>query len=168
MNITADDVLRRNKWPESHYDLARLIAEGDVTRTLLEAQGQRVVRVSDPGWDWENEAAQCAECDLLLVELKRPVVLERVVVTLGRPMPVEYPMTHAHVADAAGNLMCPDCADAGAPCGQPHDAEMCDTPTPAECAHCADNPALPNQDFCLECRPYEEEWDGDLYAGIYL
>jgi hypothetical protein len=157
MKLTAD----------TRRDLARLIAEGDTAQTLMEAQGQRAIRQPDPCWDWEHEAGLCAECDLLLIKLPRPVTLERVVVTLGRAMPVVYEMTHAHVADADGRLMCPDCADGGAPCGQPHDATMCDAPTPVECSHCT-GPALPTADYCLECRPYEPDWDKDRYLGIYL
>lgn len=148
--------------------LAEAIAQGDTAHLLMEALGQRVVRQSSPRWDWEHEAAQCGECDLLLIELPRPVKLERVVVTLGRALPVQYELTHVHVADAAGHLMCPQCADAGEPCGEDHQAAMCDTPTPQMCEHCATGFALPEQDYCLECRPYEPEWDKDQYVGIYL
>jgi hypothetical protein len=148
-------------------DLAEAIAEGDTAHKLMEALGQRMIRQPDTRWDWENEAAQC-ECDLLLIELPRPVMLERVVVTFGKALPVQYPMTHAHVADADGNAMCPECADAGEPCGEDHQATMCDTPTPQMCEHCATGAALPNEDHCLECRPYEREWNKDLYLGIYL
>lgn len=148
-------------------ELAEAIAQGDTAHKLMEALGQRVIRQPDPRWDWEHEAALC-ECGLLLIELPRPVKLERVVVTLGRALPVEYDMTHAHVADPAGNLMCPECADAGEPCGEDHQAEMCDTPAPQMCEHCGTGAALPGQDHCLECRPYEPEWDKDAYMGIYL
>lgn len=147
-------------------ELAALVAEGDTAGTLLEAIGQRVVRQPDPRWDWENLAALC-DCGLLLVKLPRPVKLERVVVTLGRALPVAYDMTHVHVADGEGRVMCPDCADAGEPCGVDHEAEMCDTPTPRECASCIEA-ALPNQDFCLDCRPYEQQYEPDRYYGIYL
>lgn len=147
-------------------DLAAAVTRGDTT-LLVEALGQRVIRQPDPRWDWEHEAAEC-ECGLLLVELPRPVRLERVVVTLGRALPVVYDMTHAHVADAAGNVMCPECADAGEPCGEDHQAYMCDTPTAQMCEHCAQEAALPQQDHCLDCRPYEPEWDKDQYTGIYL
>lgn len=168
MKLTADEVLKQNGWPESRYELARLIAEGDTAQTLMEAQGQRVIRQPDRNWDWEHEAGLCAECDLLLIELPRPVKVERAVVTLGRAMPVEYELTHVHVADAAGNLMCPDCADGGEPCGEPHQAHMCDTPSPVMCEHCPDGVALPGHDHCLDCRPYEPEWDKDQYIGLYL
>jgi len=168
MKLTADAVLKQNGWPESHAELARLIAEGDTAQTLIEAQGQRVIRQPDPKWDWEHEAGLCAECDLLLIRLPKPVKLERIVVTLGRPMPVQYEMTHAHVADAAGNLMCPDCADGGEPCGEPHQAHMCDAPMVVECASCSVAPAMPREDHCPECRPYEGQYDSDRYYGIYL
>lgn len=147
-------------------DLAGAIAQGDTAHQLMEALGQRVIRQPDPRWDWEHEAALC-DCGLLLIELPRPVTLERVVVTMGRALPVEYEMTHAHVADGAGNVMCPDCADGGEPCGEDHQALMCDAPVPVQCAHCV-GPSLPNLDYCLECRPYEPEWDKDGYLGIYL
>lgn len=168
MTLHADDVLKKYGWPQSHRELARLIAGGDTAQQLIEAQGQRVVRQPDPAWDWEYEAALCAECDLLLIELARPVEIERIVVTLGRPMPVAYTMTHVHVADADGNLMCPQCADGGAPCGEDHAALMCDAPMPVGCASCPDAPALPGGDHCKGCRPYEEQFDSDLYYGVYL
>lgn len=158
MKLTAD----------TRRDLAQMAAEGDAVQTLMEAQGQRVIRQPDAKWDWEHEAGLCAECDLLLIKLPRPVKLERAVVTLGRAMPVEYELTHVHVADAAGNLMCPDCADGGEPCGEPHDAYMCDTPSPVECFNCVGGAALPGQDHCLDCRPAEEQYDSDRYYGIYL
>ncbi|MFC4328269.1 hypothetical protein ACFPC0_10575 [Streptomyces andamanensis] len=147
-------------------ELAALAAQRETAGTLLEAIGQRVVCQPDARWDWESEAALC-ECGLLLVELPRPVVLERAVVTMGRSLPVSYEMTHAHVADGAGRLLCPDCADAGEACGEPHEALMCDTPTPRPCRSCS-AAALPNQDHCIECRPYEEQYDSDRYYGIYL
>lgn len=147
-------------------ELAEAIAQDD-TASLVEALGQRVIRQPNPRWDWEHEAAQC-ECGLLLIELPRPVRLERAVVTFGRALPVTYTMTHAHVADAAGNVMCAECADLGEPCGEDHEAFMCDTPAAEECAHCPSSPALPGQDYCLDCRPYEPEWDRDQYQGIYL
>jgi hypothetical protein len=165
MKLPADDVTAQRVRPGSHAELAQLIAQGATVQTLVEALGQRAIRV-DRDWDWENEGAQC-DCGLLLVELPRPVKLARVVVTLGRAMPVEYEMTHAHAADDAGNPVCPDCADGGEPCGAPHQAEMCDTPVPVQCSHCTEA-ALPGEDFCPECRPYEPEWDKDRYLGIYL
>lgn len=165
MKLTADAVMQQNGWGESHYELARLIAEGDTAQTLIEAQAQRVIRV-DEKWDWEHEGAVC-ECDLLLVKLPRPVMIERIVVTLGRALPVQYNLTHVHAADEHGNVMCPDCADMGEPCGEDHQATMCDAPAPVQCAHCT-GPTLPNVDYCGECRPYELDWDKDRYLGIYL
>lgn len=144
-------------------ELAELIAAGDVETKMIEAIGQRAVR-HPRGWDWEFEAAVC-ECGLLLIALPRPVTITRIVVTLGRAMPVQYPMTHAHVADERGRLLCMECvADAGDPCPG-HDAEMCDTPTAFVCESCTDA-ALPGRDHCLDHRPYELDWDKDRYLGL--
>jgi hypothetical protein len=144
-------------------DLAHLIADGDAEMKILDALAQRVARWTDPAWDWEHEAAVC-ECGLLLSPLARSFRMERSVVTLGRVMPVQYTVTHAHVADAAGRLRCPECAGEDEPCPG-HDAQMCDTPVPVECGACA-QAALPGCDYCLDCRPYEPEWDKDAYLGL--
>lgn len=149
-------------------ELAQLMAKGaDAETELFEAIGQRVVRrrvrQADAGWVWQDEAAQC-ECGLLLVLLPRPLTLTRTVLLLGQPRQVEYPMTHAHLADTDGRLLCPECADGDTPC-EGHPAEMCDTPTAMTCSRCT-GAARPGADHCLDCRPYEAAWDRDTYLGL--
>lgn len=160
-------------------ELAEMIAAGDTTADLMEALGQRMVRVPD-GWDWENLAGVC-ECGLLLVPLPRTIRMDRVVVmpvprpgvravdpsaTENRPVRVSYEMRHAHLADPDGRARCADCMDDFHPC-RDHGAEMCDTPNAEGCMQCANDAALPGEDYCLGCRPYEpDEWDKDRYLGL--
>lgn len=162
-------------------ELAEVIANGDTATTLLEALGQRMVRVPE-GWDWENLAGVC-ECGCLLAPLPRTIRQDRVVVMPSRVQPdglggmylapsqavrVAYDMTHAHLAAPDGRPVCAECMDEepGAVCENgPHEAEMCDTPTPIACSECTEA-ALPDRDYCLECRPYEPDWDKDQYLGL--
>lgn len=144
-------------------ELAGMIAAGDTTAKLMEAMGQRMVRVPQ-GWDWENVAGVC-ECGLLLAELPRTIRQTRVVVMGGQALHVFYDMTHVHVAADDGTARCAECWEEDAPCAG-HAAEMCDTPNAEMCANCVDRAAMPNRDHCLECRPYEAEWDKDRYLGL--
>lgn len=151
-------------------ELAARIAAGDGTAELIEALGQRLVRPPED-WEWETEAGTCT-CGLLLVELPRPVRLDRVIVVPGvvasktsRALVVPFTMTHAHVAHPAdGRARCAECWEEDGPCAE-HEAHMCDTPCAEQCAQCYDA-ALPGQDHCKDHRPHEDEWDKDRYLGL--
>lgn len=146
-------------------ELAHLIAQGDAAAKMAEAAGQRMVRFPEQ-WDWEDEGAEC-ECGLLMVRLPRKIRVERHVVTLGRVFPVSYDMDYTHAADAAGQPVCAECVDNGDGVRCPeHPGEMCDTPTAELCGECMDAAALPGEGTCAACRPYEVEWDKDLYLGL--
>ncbi len=146
------------------HELTALLAEADTTAQQIEALGQRLVRMP-PSWDWESLAAVCQHCDLLLVPLGRSITVQRIVITVGRPMPVSYDLTHAHLADTHGHPVCLQCIDTDTPCPD-HQAYLCDTPEPQPCTVCDKEPALPGQDFCLGCRAAEPEWDKDTYLGL--
>lgn len=139
--------------PQELEQLLSHASEAVVAAELAEATAQRMVRTPS-GWDWRRDGAVC-ECGLLLTRLPRPVLLRRLVVTFGRPMPVDYRLTHVHIAGRDGWPLCVGCAAGrpGCPGGPAHLAVLCDTPTPRVCGACQQRPARPEQNRCRGCPP---------------